>query len=78
MGGQEVPVEESEGSPADQRSAPVSGAPRAHGSGRLLTDAVFQLQQDTINAIKNVSSELQQMRKVLEEIPQVLKCFVAK
>ena len=79
MGGQEVPVEECEGSPAHhQRSAPVSGAPSAHGSGRVLTDAVLHLQQDTIHSFNNVSNELQQIRKVLEQIAELLKNLIAK
>ncbi|GAA6073562.1 myb-related transcription factor, partner of profilin-like [Tachysurus ichikawai] len=67
-------VGEQEGfSDADAQRPAQSSAPSASKSGRVLTDAVLQLQQETINAVNRVADELRQMREVMQEIAQSLK-----
>lgn len=63
-------------SDADAQRPAQSSAPSASGtskSGRVLTDAVLQLQRETINAVNGVADELRQMREVMQEIAQSLK-----
>ncbi|GAA6091139.1 myb-related transcription factor, partner of profilin-like [Tachysurus ichikawai] len=72
-------VGEQEGlSDADAQRPAQSSAPSASGTsknGRVLTDAVLQLQQET-NAVNRVADELWQMREVMQEIAQSLKYAV--
>ena len=54
--------------PFSQALVPQPCAPRAGPSGRVLTEAVLQTQQDTISAIAEVAVELREIKSVLSEI----------
>ena len=47
-------------------------------SGRVLTDAVLQMQSDTINAVNEVARELQEIKNVLSNLNTTMKEFINK
>ncbi len=56
-----------------------STAPRAPSrSSHVLTDAVLQVQRDTISSINEVAKELRHIKTVLTEINPTLKQLVNK
>jgi hypothetical protein len=44
----------------------------------VLTDAVLQLQRETIDAVNNLTEEMRQIRNVITKIATILKDTVKK
>ncbi len=68
-------------SAAGHPTAPTPSTTRQSGapaSGRVLTDAVLQLQRETIQAINNLTDEMRRITNVLTEIATTLKEHVQK
>ena len=64
-------------SAAGHLAAPTPSAKR-QSAGRVLTDAVLQLQRETIAAVNNLTEEMRQIRNVITEIATTLKYTVEK
>ena len=64
-------------SAAGHLAAPTPSTKR-QSAGRVLTDAVLQLQRETIDAANNLSEEMRQIRNVITEIATILKDTVKK
>ncbi len=64
---------------AGESEAGDSTAPRAPScSSRVLTDAVLQVQRDTITSINEVAKELWDIKSVLTDINATLRQLVNK
>ncbi|CAL8310488.1 unnamed protein product [Boreogadus saida] len=64
-------------SAAGHPAAPTPSTKR-QSAGRVLTDAVLQLQRETIAAVNNLTEEMRQIRNVITEIATTLKDTVKK
>ena len=64
-------------SAAGHPAAPTPSTKR-QSAGRVLTDAVLQLQRETIDAVNNLTEEMRQIRNVITEIATILKDTVKK
>ena len=64
-------------SAAGHLAAPTPSAKR-QSAGRVLTDAVLQLQRETIDAVNNLTEEMRQIRNVITKIATILKDTVKK
>lgn len=47
-------------------------------SSRVLTDAVLQVQRDTVSAVDHVATELREIKTILKDISETLKELVNK
>uniref|UniRef100_A0A671X5W7 Uncharacterized protein n=1 Tax=Sparus aurata TaxID=8175 RepID=A0A671X5W7_SPAAU len=63
------------GAAAEPCAPSISTAPRPSqpSSGHVLTDAVLQMQRDTITAIKEVAKELREIKNVLTDLNTAMK-----
>ena len=57
---------------------PAAPSTTRQSTGRVLTDAVLQLQRETIDAVNNLTEEMRQIRNVITEIATILKDTVKK
>ena len=64
-------------SAAGHPAAPTPSTTR-QSAGRVLTDAVLQLQRETIDAVNNLTEEMRQIRNVITKIATILKDTVKK
>ena len=64
-------------SAAGHPAAPTPSTTR-QSAGRVLTDAVLQLQRETIDAVNNLTEEMRQIQNVITAIATILKDTVKK
>ncbi|CAL8395509.1 unnamed protein product [Boreogadus saida] len=66
--------------PGPQVIRPPAATPstKRQSAGRVLTDAVLQLQRETIDGVNNLTEEMRQIRNVITEIATILKDTVKK
>ena len=67
-----------EGPSAAGHPADPTPSTKRQSAGRVLTDAVLQLQRETIAAVNNLTEEMRQIRNVITEIATILKDTVKK
>ncbi|CAL8255567.1 unnamed protein product [Gadus morhua 'NCC'] len=78
VGGEEEDDDAGEGPSAAGPPAAPTPSTKRQSAGRVLTDAVLQLQRETIDAANNLSEEMRQIRNVITEIATILKDTVKK
>ena len=67
-----------EGPSAAGHPAAPTPSTTSQSAGRVLTDAVLQLQRETIDAVNNLTEEMRQIQNVITAIATILKDTVKK